>query len=56
MYSGKLMSELMAMVARAEEHARELQAEQAEPESYFFHASRFIYDGATQQQLMVGAA
>jgi len=56
MYSGKLMEELMQMVTRAEAHARELKAEQAEPEPYVFYASRLIYDGATQQHAMVGAA
>ena len=56
MYSGNLMNDLMQMVARAEEHARELKAQQAEKESYVFYASRFIYDGATQPHAMVGAA
>ena len=55
MYSGNLMNELMQMVARAEEHARQLQVEQAEPEPYVFYASRFVYDGTTQHA-MVGAA
>jgi hypothetical protein len=55
MYSGKLMDELMQMVARAEEHASEMKAEQAQPEPYVVYASRLIYDGTTQPQL-VGAA
>jgi hypothetical protein len=55
MYSGKLMDELMQMVARAEEHANEIKAEQAQPEPYVVYASRLIYDGTTQSALM-GAA
>lgn len=57
MYNGKLLDELMEMVARAEEHARLLKAAeaQAEPESYAFYASRYIYDGAPQHA-MVGVA
>jgi len=56
MYSGKLMDELMQMVTRAEAHARELKTEQEQPEPYESFASRFIYDGATQQHAMLGAA
>jgi len=55
MYSGKLLDELMQMVARAEEHATEIKAEQAQPEPYVMYASRLIYDGTTQAAL-VGAA
>jgi hypothetical protein len=55
MYSGHLMDELMHMVAQAEAHAKELRAEQAEPETYIQFASRFIYDGVTQPAL-AGAA
>ncbi len=57
MYSGKMLDELMEMVARAEEHARTLKAEVAEPapQPYVFYASRYIYDGATQPAL-VGVA
>ena len=54
MYSGNMLNELMEMVARAEEHAKELKAEREQPEPYVFYASRFIYDG--QQQAMIGAA
>ncbi len=56
MYSGNMLNEIMNMVARAEEHAKELKAEQEKPEPYVFYASRFIYDNATQQHAMVGAA
>jgi len=55
MYSGNLMDDLMQMVARAEEHAKEIKAEQAQPEPYVVYASRLIYDGATQTAF-VGAA
>ena len=55
MYSGKLMEELMQMVARAEEHANEIMAEREQPEAYVFHASRPAYDATTQPALM-GAA
>lgn len=56
MYSGKLMDELMQMVARAEEHAQELKAaEIVEPEPYIAFVSRFIYEG-TNQQVLAGVA
>ena len=55
MYSGKLMEELMQMVARAEEHANEIMAEQEQPEAYVFYSSRSAYDATTQPALM-GAA
>ncbi len=50
MYSGHLMDELTQMVARAEEHAHELEpAPKAAPEPYVSFVSRYIYDGATEQ-------
>lgn len=56
MYNGKLMDELMEMVARAEEHAKVLKAAEAEtePDSYVFYASRYIYDRT--QHAMAGVA
>ena len=57
MYSGRLMDDLITMVARAEEHAKELKVAEAEhePESYVFYASRYIYDRAAQHA-MAGVA
>ena len=55
MYSGKLMDEIMQMVARAEAHANEIKAEQVRPEPYVVYASRSMYDGTTPTAL-VGAA
>ena len=56
MYSGHLMDELMQMVARAESHAQALKAAaEVEPEPPGFQASRFIYEGTTQQ-VLVGVA
>jgi hypothetical protein len=48
MYSGRLMDDLMQMVARAEEHAKELKAEPVEPKPYVFYTSRYIYEAAAQ--------
>ena len=55
MYSGKMLSELMDMVARAEEHAKQIKVDEEQPEPYALYVSRLIYDQATQHAMM-GAA
>ena len=53
MYSGNMLNELMEMVARAEEHAKSLQAAEVaiELERYAFYASPYAYEAATQHEL-----
>jgi len=43
-------------VTRLKDARDELKTEQDQPEPYELFASRFIYDGATQQHAMLGAA
>ena len=55
MYSGRLMDELMQMVARAEAHAQELKTVEMQPEPIRFYAPRFLYESSTQREY-VGVA
>jgi len=53
MYSGHLMDDIMAMVARAESHAQEMKAAaEVKPDPVGFYVPRYVYDGNSQQVLM----
>ena len=56
MYSGHLMDELTQMVARAEEHAQQMKAEEeVRPDPVGYYVSRFVYEN-TDQRVLVGVA
>jgi len=55
MYSGHMMQELMEMVARAEQNAREMKAAEADEMAQALYAPALVYE-RSNQQAFVGAA
>lgn len=55
MYSGHMLQELMEMVARAEQHAREMRAEQADELAMALYAPALLHE-SSNRQAYVGAA
>ena len=50
MYSGQVINDLMAMVARAEERAQEIKAAaEATPEPFGYYVPNYVYDRRNQQ-------
>ena len=54
MYTGMMIEELMEMVARAENHARDAHFDEAQDEPVF--ASRLLYDMVESQPMMIGVS
>jgi hypothetical protein len=55
MYSGKMIEQLMEMVARAEDHAHQGHVSELERSEPGF-ASRFMYEMSDPQPMMIGVA
>lgn len=55
MYSGHMMQELMEMVARAEQHARDMKVEQADELAEALYAPALVFE-RSNHQAFVGVA
>ena len=55
MYSGRMLEQIVELVARAEENAREITVSEPEPQRAAVYSSAFLYE-VPSQQVLVGVA
>ena len=55
MYSGHMLDQLVELVARVEENAREIRVSEPEPERAEVYSSAFLYE-VPSRQILVGVA